>query len=121
MRGLLGVWIPVILLAMGGCRPPRPAYPAALNAEQPADRINAIRHAADIHDRSVIGILVDRLADEDEAVRFYAILALERLTGTRLGYRYQAPQREREKAIERWREYSGPSGAAVAQTQESPP
>jgi hypothetical protein len=49
--------------------------------------------------------LVDRLEDEDEAVRFYAILGLERLTGTRLGYRYSGSVVQRRAAVERWRAF----------------
>lgn len=55
-------------------------------------------------DRSAVPLLVDRLDDEDEAVRFYAILSLERIAGTRLGYDYKSGGRERAVAIQRWRE-----------------
>ena len=59
--------------------------------------------AGERSDRSAVPALVDRLEDEDEAVRFYAILALERLTGTRLGYDYGAPEMERRAGVDRWR------------------
>jgi HEAT repeat protein len=97
--------ISMSVLAMAGCGPPKPKYPQSLNSERPDERLAAIHRAADTHDRSVIGILVDRLDDEDEGVRFYAILALERLTGQRLGYRYQDKPSQRWRAIERWRQY----------------
>ena len=61
---------------MAGCGPPRLPYPEALQSERPDQRIQAIKQAAERQDHAVIGILVDRLEDEDEAVRFYAILAL---------------------------------------------
>ena len=48
---------------------------------------------------------LDRLEDEDEAVRFYAIAALVRMTGTDLGYKYYRPQRERLAAVKRWRDH----------------
>jgi hypothetical protein len=48
---------------------------------------------------------VDRLEDEDAAVRFFAIIALERITGRRFGYEYSQPSRERAAAIVRWRDY----------------
>jgi len=38
-------------------------------------------------------------------VRFFAILALERLAGTRLGYDYSAPFEKRVASVERWRSY----------------
>jgi hypothetical protein len=54
------------------------------------------------------------LEDEDEAVRFYAILALEKLTGTRRGYRYGDPVDLRRRAIERWRMYAAAGSTADA-------
>lgn len=78
--------------------------------------MSAIIDAGDQQDRAAVPILVDRLEDEDPAVRFYAILALERLTGTRLGFRFEAPVHERRSAVERWRRYlldSGPRSADV--------
>jgi HEAT repeat protein len=93
----------VLIAPLAGCGPPRTAYPAAINSQRPEERIAAIKRAAETHDRSVIGLLVDRLDDEDEGVRFFAILALERLTGTRLGYNYHASEAERGRAIQRWR------------------
>jgi len=49
--------------------------------------------------------LVDRLEDEDEGVRFYAILGLEKLTGRRLGYRYGDSADQRRAAVDRWRAF----------------
>lgn len=54
---------------------------------------------------TVIALLVDRLDDEDEGVRFFAIVGLDRLTGQRLGYRYADPPDVRRRAVERWRAY----------------
>ena len=111
--GLLGVGLTLLVVS---CGPPRKPYPEALQSERPGERIRAIKQAAELGDQSVIGILVDRLEDEDEAVRFYAILALEKLTGTRLGYDYSASAGERWRAVQRWREHltrsAGPDGQA---------
>jgi len=93
------------LFVAAGCGPPKTPYPAALNSERPDERVLAIRHAAETHDTSVVPLLVDRLEDEDEAVRFFAILALERLTGTRLGYDYRAPEEQRWRAVQNWRRH----------------
>ncbi len=49
--------------------------------------------------------LVDRLEDEDEGVRFYAILGLEKLTGRRLGYRYGDSADLRRAGVDRWRAF----------------
>ncbi|MHC4632245.1 MAG: hypothetical protein ACYS9C_13400 [Planctomycetota bacterium] len=48
--------------------------------------------------------LVDSLQDEDTSVRFYAIEALRRITGTDNGYHYKASPQLRAEAVERWRE-----------------
>ena len=74
-------------------------------SENSTERASAIKHAAEIQDSSVINILVDRLEDEDEAVRLFAILALEKLTGHRQGYEYHAPESDRWRAVQRWRRY----------------
>ena len=95
----------VLVLPLAGCGPTRTPYPESLNSHRPEERILAAKHAAEIGDRDVIGILVDRLEDDDEAVRLFAILALEKLTGTRHGYDYHADQSLRQRAVERWRRY----------------
>ncbi len=81
-------------------------YRAKIQAPYSYDRILAIREAGDRKDTVAIPLLVDRLEDEDSAVRFYAILALERITGERLGYRYADSAVDRQQAVERWREYA---------------
>jgi hypothetical protein len=73
-------------------------------------------------DPAVVVALVDRLEDEDQGVRFFAISALDRLTGRRFGYRAHDPARARETAVERWRRHlraSGPQTPAIA-TEGSP-
>ena len=63
---------------------------------------------------------MDRLGDDDEAVRLYAILALERISGTRLGYNYRAPEPERVRAMARWRQYlAGEIPTSQPATRES--
>jgi 23S rRNA A2030 N6-methylase RlmJ len=42
------------------------------------------------------------LGSDDPAVRLYAIVALEKITGERRGYSPYDPPYEREQAIERW-------------------
>jgi hypothetical protein len=92
------------LLGLGlvGCSSSRP-YQAGIQSDDPHERILAIREAADSNDTSCVPLLVDRLEDEDEAVRFFAILALEKLTGQRMGYEYGKPLADRIAAVERWR------------------
>ena len=75
----------------------------ALDSPDPAARVRAIRAAADRRDRTAVPLLVDRLEDEDEAVRFYAIAASRRITSKDHGYCYYHPAAARARAVERWR------------------
>mgnify|MGYP005840835981 CR=1 FL=1 len=68
-------------------------------------RSMAARTAGDRGDRAALPALVRQLEDEDSAARFFAILALERITGTRLGYDYAASAAERGRAVRRWQNY----------------
>jgi len=104
--------VAALMLTLTGCGPSRTPYPESLNSQRPEERILAAKHAAEIGDRDVIGILVDRLEDDDEAVRMFAILALEKLTGTRHGYDYSADQVQRGRAIQRWRRYVAQQSAS---------
>ncbi len=113
MSGGKRACVGVVLLVsgcVGGFRP-------ALHSPDPAARIRAIRQAAENGDRAVLPLLVDRLEDEDEAVRFYAIAALTRMTGTDMGYKYYKPFPERLAAVKRWRHYAREQATAGASTQ----
>jgi len=95
-----------MVMLLGSCTHaptgPNPLY-AQLQAEDPSVRVQAIIAAAQGGDQSCVPLLVDRLSDSDEDVCFYAILALEKLTGTRMGYEYYDPADSRKAAIARWR------------------
>jgi hypothetical protein len=91
-------------LALLGCARPAPMR-ASFHSDDVNERILAIRQAADAKDPSTVPLLVDRLEDEDEAVRFFAILALDRITGQRFGYDYGHSAGRRAAAVERWRAY----------------
>ncbi|MCP4247263.1 MAG: hypothetical protein GY778_09470 [bacterium] len=107
----LAVWI-------GGCGPSLAARPVRFESSDPADRIRAIRQFADEPagtSRSTATVaLVDRLDDEDAAVRFYALAALARLTGRRFGYRPFDPPEIRRIAVDRWRVYLGDRTAQMS-------
>lgn len=68
-------------------------------------RIEAILQAGRQKDPKAVPYLVDRLSDSYAEVRFTAIVALEKITGTDRGYRYWAPMADREQAIGRWRQW----------------
>lgn len=82
---------------------PRPTNP--IQSRFTAERIAAARSAALRGETHRVAHLVDRLEDEDPAVRFASLLALERLTGQRMGYHYGDPPERRAEAVARWRRY----------------
>ena len=88
----------------GGCMPSRDLY-ARLQDEDPIVRVGAIRQAGETKDSKSVSHLVDRLTDGDPTVRLFAIIALEKITGRRLGYKSYAPLAERVEAAGRWRQW----------------
>ena len=74
-----------------------------LQHEDPAVRIEAMRQAVRQNDDQALPYLVDRLNDSETDVRFFAIVALEKMTGRRMGYEHYAPATQRAEAVERWR------------------
>ncbi len=102
LRCLVVVMWPVVAMS---CSLGRSAHGTSFESPDPSDRIAAVRQAGNSEDQSAIPALVDRLEDEDSGVRFYAILALERIVGTRMGYDYASSDVERVRAVYRWREF----------------
>lgn len=65
--------------------------------------MKAVIEAGRRRDRKALPYLVDRLGDEYAEVRFAAITALEKITGSSRGYKYWASTAERDRAVARWR------------------
>lgn len=95
----------VIWVSGSGCTPGAQSYRAGIQSERPTDRIRAIYKAGELRDPLAVALLVDRLEDEDEGVRLYAFLALERITGKRFEYDYAATPQSRAQAVDRWRAF----------------
>jgi hypothetical protein len=97
------VGLALAALGPSGCS--RPSLQERLASPDPNQRSQAVVDMARSADRANLPALVECLEDDDPAVRFYAILALERMTGTRLGYSYAAPPAQRRVAYHAWRAY----------------
>lgn len=110
---LPGRWAPTILTVMCsisisilscvGCQMLDANYRQKIQSEDPVERVRAVIHAGEIRDSRAVPLLVDRLDDEDEAVRVLAIVSLKKITGQDLGYYYYQPLVMRSVAVERWR------------------
>ena len=102
----LWFWIGTILI-LAGCSSPfdHEMQLSDLQDPNPAVRIMAIKWAGDNKVSSAVPQLVNSLQDEDRSVRFYAIEALRRITGTDNGYDYKANPKLRAEAVARWREF----------------
>lgn len=96
-----------------------PAVWVQMQSADVGERVAAIRRAAERGDVSSVPHLVDRLEDEDVVVRFAAIMALEELTGDRLGYAYGAAAEKRATAVSRWRRFVARQVADRASTGAS--
>jgi hypothetical protein len=92
----------VILIGLTGCAA---NVRDEIQLPDPAARVRAIIEAADQNDRHAIPLIVDRLDDEDEAVRSIAAMALRRMTNETFGYQSYDPIHVRQQAVQRWRDW----------------
>jgi HEAT repeat protein len=117
-----------VVWASTGCSAPTPNLCQRLQDEDPSVRVAAVIEAGKTKDPNAIPFLVDRLGDTETEVRFFAALALEKITGQTRGYRYYESSDRREEAIACWRQWletqaaSRPASQPTSQgRQESAP
>lgn len=92
---------------MAGC----PTTPGGYDSPDPNLRLEAILDAArSPRPETDIPALIEQLQSLDPAARLLAIRALERLTGTTLGYDHAAPAWERARAVGRWAAWADEHG-----------
>ena len=102
-RGRAGGWVLLAsagLVLVAGCQQ---SIEQGLQSEDPVQRIEACIKAARCGDARVVPLLIERLEDSSADVRFYAIRAIEAITGDSHGYRFYAPPAERRAVVERLR------------------
>ncbi|HEY7088988.1 MAG TPA: hypothetical protein VH518_12915 [Tepidisphaeraceae bacterium] len=91
----------VLVCAGAGCES---GYGArSVKNPDPAAKIPATVDAAARKDMAAIPQLVADLENDDPAVRFYAIGALERVTGHTFGYQYFVDEDKRASAVQQWK------------------
>lgn len=111
-RQLRWGWAWVLTALLAGCRA-EPVKPD-LRAVDAESRIAGIVAAGESDAPADLPLLVEALADDDPAVRLFAIEALERRTGRTHGYRPYDPPAARARAVARWRDALGATPAEQA-------
>ena len=101
MREWRGLALSLCVLA-GGCVPRESPHIGAID---PSNNIPAIQEAARTNDHNAIPAIVRQLDSDDPAVRFYAIEALQKLTGQTLGYQFYDDANLRKDEVARWRRW----------------
>ena len=110
---ILLCFLTLIALMPAGCISAERKYTVSdLESTEPAVRIMAIKWAGDNKVSSALPQLVECLQSDDKSVRFYAVGALRRITGTDRGYDYKAAANLRAAAVEHWREFLDTNGVA---------
>jgi len=117
LRRVLVAVFGACLLGLPGCLPSGEDLQAKLQDEDPAVRLEAIHRAGQIKDRATVPYLIDRLTDSQRDVRFFAAIALRRITGRNMGWKHYAPRAERDKAVKRWRRWLETEGKDAPRTQ----
>ena len=92
-----------LMMLVSGCLP---AEKAGFDEPNPLRRMDAIVLASDEDaDPETLARLVEQLDSQDAAARMLAIRALEKRTGTTLGYIHTDPEWKRQEAVDRWMNY----------------
>jgi hypothetical protein len=98
--------VSLLLACFTGCAPTLQNPDIShLESPDPALRIRAIKWAGENKMVSAVPLLVDRLQETDASIRFFAISALKKITGTDYGYDYKADANERAAAVQKWHAY----------------
>ena len=96
------IWILVVAVAASaGCAGPRTSQ-GGFDSPEPGSRLYAISRAGQARDATALPDLIESLQSDDPAIRMMAIIALEQITGTRMGYDPYAGYGERQDAADTW-------------------
>ena len=107
----------VILIAVTatGCfGPQRLTEEQKMNSSAGVERTQAVMAAGERNDRAKIPVLINRLEDDDPAVRLAAINTLRKMTGKDFGYVAYDDDVKRRGAVAKWREWWRKEGRGAA-------
>jgi len=98
----LRIWILVVAVAVvAGCAGPRTSQ-GGFDSPEPGSRLYAISRAGQARDATALPDLIESLQSDDPAIRMMTIIALEQITGTRMGYDPYARHGDRQAAADAW-------------------
>ena len=98
----------IATLTIGGCTvSPDPVgdVMTSLQSTNPSLRTRAVVKAGNEQDTRAIPLLIDRLEDSDPGVRMFAGLALRKITGEDMEWRFYESGYKRQDAVKRWRQW----------------
>ncbi len=97
-------WLVVGVMIVGGCSSSQRPGNESWDTTNPPWLLQSAIQAGESEDRTRIAELVSALDHDDPAVRMMSIHALQRITGTRMGYHPYGSAVHRQAAIGRWRQ-----------------
>jgi hypothetical protein len=102
---LLLVTAGIGLLCCGGCAAQPESLASRLQSQDPSVRIQAMVDAADSNDRQSLPYIVENLSSPESDVRFFAYIALKKITGLTMGYEFYGDSGQHQRAVMLWREW----------------
>ena len=120
MKARAGVIL--IAVAAAGCFAPQPlTEEQKMNSSAGVERTQAVMAAGERNDRAKIPALINRLEDDDDAVRLAAINSLRKMTGKDFGYVAYDDEKTRRAAVAKWREWWKKEGGGSTPHPNPPP
>jgi hypothetical protein len=101
----IAAWAALVCGTLGAAGCVHPRRPVVITDPDPTVKIPAYKRAVRKKEPAALRQLVADLESDDPAVRFYAIHALDELTGERFGYRFYDNEEQRQAAVGRWRQW----------------
>lgn len=116
------VWILLMAAASAGCFGHQPlTEEQKMNSSAGVERTQAVLSVGERQDRSKIPTLINRLEDDDVAVRIAAINSLRSMTGQDFGYVAYDSEVKHRAAVVKWRAWWRTQGSnAPTQKQGEP-
>jgi hypothetical protein len=109
------------LVSLAGCGDRQLTWQEKMDSSAGVEREQAVMTVADQNNRAAIPQLIQRLEDDDIAVRMAAIDSLRKMTGKDFGYVAWDDEVKRREAVRQWKAWwQSEGGRATAPTGGKP-